>query len=122
MSLNEQELRSFYFGGLPDDRRLEIERAMLEDTEVLLDYLDLKRKIEGAAAVPSVPSTALWNRLRPASVPKKVWWISLAVGAALAASLCFFLLRSTGEQTGSTSGTEILFDSGAEQSPASNVL
>lgn len=124
MKANSQ-LLSFYFGSLSDDDRLKIERQMLTDPEVLLDYLDLKREAEGAIEVPKFPSPAVWHRLRSKVVVSKRARFSLALGlgfAAALASLLFIFSQPKSESKSTNDGKTILFDSGSEHFGHSNVL
>jgi hypothetical protein len=128
--MRNENLLPFYFGAIDDNERLKFEQQMLVDPEVLLDYLDLKRRIEGAAAVPQKPSPALWNRLVPKVRLSRKSKITLALGfaVAMAASIvvAFLILQKTASIDSSTSagiqGHSILFDSDSEQFAHSNVL
>jgi hypothetical protein len=116
-------LLSFYFGSLSDDDRLKIERRMLTDPEVLLDYLDLKREVEGAVEIPKVPSPAVWHRLKSKVVVSRRARLSLALGVGLAAAVVSILfVMSRPRQNSPRSHETILFDSGSEQFGHSNVL
>lgn len=123
MNIN-QSLLSFYFGSVSDEDRLKVERDLLTDPEVLVNYLDLKREVEGAAKVPQMPSPFVWQRLQSKVVVSRRAKISLVVGigvAAVVAALVIFL-RLGVETTPSLNGKSILFDSGSEQFGHSNVL
>ena len=119
-----QNLVSFYFGSLSDEARLTIEREMLTDPEVLLDYLDLKREIEGAAQVPQAPSPFVWQRLQAKMKVSRRAKISFAVGLGVAAAIAalFLLLHRSVDTEPTLGGKAILFDSGSEQLGHSNVL
>lgn len=123
---NKSRLLPFYFGSLTDDDRLAIERELLTDEEVLLDYFDLKRNIEAARMIPAGPSASLWSRLQPRLNMKTRTFISISIGAAIAAGLAVtFFLRSNVEitkQPQNISVDRILFDSSSEQSVSSGVL
>jgi hypothetical protein len=112
-------------GAIQENERLQVERELLTDTEVLVDFLDLKRKMESALEVPQQPSTKLWMRLNEKIGPRKKMIFSLSIGAAIAASVLifsFFAFRPKSiEQKMSFSG-EVLFDSNHELSANSNVL
>ncbi len=120
----DRNLLSFYFGSVSDEQRLTIEREMLTDQEVLLDYLDLKREVEGAAGVPIAPSPLVWQRLQAKMVVSKRAKISLLVGASVAAAITalLILLQPKVETAPALNGKAILFDSGSEQFGHSNVL
>lgn len=111
-------LTAFYFGSLPEIDRLAIEKQMLCDPEVLLDYLDLKREMEAAELIPSVPSNNLRSRLLSRLAVSKRVRYTLVLGLALAAIavLIFFCNHLRTEADGT------LFDSGGEQFSHSNVL
>ena len=118
-------LLPFYFGSIDDQSRLIIEREMLSDSEVLVEYFDLKRVIESAESIPQSPSVKLWHKLQLQLNPKKKIILSWSIGLALAASLAFFsfnLLRTTKVEAPSVGQKEILFDSGSELLGSSNVL
>jgi len=122
-NIDKNSLVEFYFGSLPEEKRLHIEKEMLTDPEILLDYLDLKREIEGSQLVPQQPSKLLWQRLRHVAKKKQAWYITLAVGA-LAATIAFIYLMNkpnVGEEPFMVNG-KILFDSGAEHPLTSDVL
>lgn len=117
-------LLSFYFGTLSEEQRLDVEREMIEDAEVLLDYLELKRKIEAAASVPSKASERVWKSLQP-KLRKKSFWISISMGAAIAAGFAFFMYLQTGSESfelKKPSTNNVLFDSSAELPVSSGVL
>lgn len=90
-SENRSILVPFYFGAIEDSARLTVERELLTDSELLVDYLDLKRELEAAFAVPEGPSAALWERLRPRTRAARRRLAVAAIGVALAAgvALCF---------------------------------
>ena len=126
--MTNNKLLPFYFGSIDDQDRLELEKQMLLDPEVLLDYLDLKRRIESAAPVPQEPSPAVWQRLRPKARLSRRSRITIALGfaVAVAASIVFaFLILQKPAATGvsaPTIGEKILFDSDSEHFEHSNVL
>lgn len=116
-------LLPFHFGAIDDKSRLTVERELLSDEEMLVDYFDLKRKMESAAQVPQGPSAALWFKLQNHIRPRRKFYFSLAIGAAVAASLViltvmFFHTSNVGTQN----STELLFDSNRELPANSNVL
>jgi hypothetical protein len=118
----KNSLVEFYFGTLADSQRLQIEKELLQDPEMLLDYLDLKRKLEDAAQVPQHPSPFLWRRLQPAT-KKKTLYVTVAASLAVATFACLYIFSTPKvENTSLISDTGILFDSGAEHSITSDVL
>ena len=119
---NNPLLLPFYFGSLSEQERLQVEQEMLTDPEALLDYLDLKRHVEGAFEIPPQPSLALWQRLRPQFQSPRAKVISFALVFAMLALVCsvIFLRHNTDVQT--SMPQQILFDSSSEHSRASNVL
>lgn len=114
-------LAEFYFGGLHESQRLEIEKQLLLDQELLLDYLDLKREIEGAVTVPQHASPFLWRRLQPLTRVKKWQWAGMAALVA-AGVIGFYVLTNSHDPSVSPVRSGILFDSGAELSQSSAVL
>jgi hypothetical protein len=120
------KLLSFYFGALEEEQRLLVERELLTDSEILVDYLDLKRKLESAQEVPQVPSQKLWLQLREKLEPRKKMIFSLSLVAAIAASVLLFSIfvyKSKSADLGpSHRANEILFDSNRELPESSNVL
>jgi len=120
------ELLSFYLGSVDDNRRLYVEQELLTDPAVLLDYLDLKRELEGATPVPSTPSPAVWQKLK-SQIPSSrrtqlslLWGVSVAAAAAV-----LFLVFSNITTVESKHALDLdnhLFDSGREQFSHSNVL
>jgi hypothetical protein len=106
MKLESAEaLLPFYFGTVDETERLRVERTLLEDPEALIDYLDLKRKLEAAMEVPVAPSAALWAGLseRLRRTPRStwiVWGAGLAAAACLAVALGQGWFRSTRHGTG----------------------
>lgn len=115
----------FYFGSVNEEERLFVEREILTDTEVLVDYLDLKRKVEAAPLPNAHPSPSLWEKLRPKSERQKRTWISISLCAAVAAGLAFFFLIQPVVQTTEMiqpSADRALFDSSAELPVSSGVL
>jgi hypothetical protein len=112
----------FYFGNLEDSRRLQIEKGLLQDPELLLDYLDIKREIEDAALIPQQPSPFLWRRLQPL-VKKRTFYVTAVAGLIAATLVCMYIIYSSNvENTSLISDSGILFDSGAEHSITSDVL
>ncbi len=125
--LNEKArslLVPFYFGSIADNQRILVEQQLLLDTEVLLDYLDLKRSLEAAPEIPGVPSPAVWSRLRERVVTRKRLFISLSFGAVAVIAVFIFLYRSalTDIKSIDQNKSEMLFDSLREHSMNSNVL
>lgn len=121
----KNKLLEFYFGSIGDEDRLVVERELLTDEELLVDYLDLKRSIEAAAAIPTQPSRAVRDRLK-LRVSKKNAVISLSIGAAMAAGILLFLflrdLSPTTQDYRPPDMNGVLFDSSGEPSPSSGVL
>jgi hypothetical protein len=115
-------LLSFYAGDVSASVRLEIERQMLTDPEVLLDFFEIKREAERAECVPQVTSPQVWQRLH-AHLPKSrrarwTWALSLGLAAALA-----LLLFSKNQSVSKAHvGKSTLFDSSSEQFGHANVL
>ncbi|MNJ96718.1 hypothetical protein D3C87_144490 [compost metagenome] len=119
---NKNSLVEFYFGTLEDSQRLQIEKDLLLDPEMLLDYLDIKREIENAALIPQQPSPFLWRRLQPL-VKKKSFYLTVAAGLIAASLACFYLIHTSKvEENSLINDSGILFDSGAEHSFTSDVL
>lgn len=125
------QLLAFYFGTLGEQELLRLERELLLDSELLVDYLDLKRKLEAAEEIPRQPSAAVWRRLSARLSPRKRFLLSVSAGVAVAASLvflAFLLFKSHTLETSplhdgpATSGGAILFDSSAELPASSSVL
>jgi hypothetical protein len=115
-------LLEFYFGSLEETQRLQIERDLLQDPELVLDYLDLKRKIEGANEVPQKPSPFLWQRLQP-KTKKQKWSYAAVAGLVAATVIGFYIFRSAPtDQSALIGDNGILFDSGSEHSVVSDVL
>lgn len=118
----KNSLVKFYFGTLEESQRLEIEKELLLDPEMLLDYLDLKRQLEDAAQIPQLPSPFLWRRLQPAT-KRKTFYAAAIAGLAVATFACLYVFNNPKvENTSLISDNGILFDSGAEHSFTSDVL
>jgi hypothetical protein len=120
-------LLPFYFGSIKDQDRMLVERELLSDSEMLIDYLDLKRSLEHAPMVPQQPSTALYQRLLPKTSKRKlVFWVASFGAAAAAAIVAVFFMSSNPSSTKTPAHLnehkEILFDSNSELSINSNVL
>lgn len=121
----KSSLLPFYFGTLSEAERLKIEQSVLTDTEVLLDYLDLKRQMEAANPVVQQPSAALWRRLQTKikTSPKTRFALILGISLAAAASLLlFFTTTQTSDMNTPSVQIHTLIDSGHEQLGVSNVL
>jgi hypothetical protein len=119
------ELLRFYFGSIEDSTRLRVERDLLMDSELLVNYFDLKRKLEAAADVPTMPSWSVWQRLqrhvkeRPA--PNRILAFGLGVAASvifLVVTLASFFPVSEIERR----APQILIDVNSELPVSSNVL
>ncbi len=120
-------LLPFYFGSIKDDERVLVEREMLVDSEILLDYLDLKRSLESVEAMPSEPSAVVWDRLKQSVMTRRKLFLSLSFGAAAIFLLVFSLWMlkpssSLAPTEVSHDSVEILFDSKSELPINSNVL
>lgn len=122
--MSRETLLPFYFGTLGAEERLELEREMLTDPVLLLDYLDLKRELEAAPAVPAEPSPLVWQRLKnhlPQSRRYRFAWIA-GLTALAAAAWLFFALPQKSPSASPAQEKGTLFDSGREQFGHSNVL
>lgn len=118
-------LLPFHFGSIDDQSRLIIEREMLSDAELLVEYFDIKRTLESAESIPQAPSPKLWHRLQGKAMSRKKLILSWSFGVAVAASLVFLsfhLMRTTPTEIKTSVEKEILFDSGSELLANSNVL
>ncbi len=119
-------LLPFHFGSIEDNDRTLVERELLIDTEVLVDYLDLKRNLEAAELIPHAPSKSVWAKLQERVQTKRQFIIPISFGAAVAASVLavFIFLDQPSQKTKSQnqSGGEILFDSRTELPANSSVL
>jgi len=121
----ERLLTPFHFGAVSDAERLLVERELLIDSEVLTNYLDLKRQLELAAEIPPEPSPALYRRLQAQIKPRRKLILALSFAAGLAAAgiavaTVFFAEPET--KTRQTNSSPILYDSGGELSAGTNVL
>jgi anti-sigma factor RsiW len=119
-------LHRFCRGTIGAKERLEVEREILADPEALVAFLDLKREIEGAAAVPRAPSPELWLRLRDKARLRERRWLPLSLGlAATAASLAIALGLATHRLLPGARAPaqhQLLFDSSRELPASSGVL
>jgi hypothetical protein len=120
-------LTPFYFGAISEADRLRIEQELLIDSEVLVDYLDLKRQIEAAPEIPPEPSPALWRRLKAEIKPRRKLIFTLSFAAGLAAAslfiaMMFFSKPQSEPKASGGGGQQVLFDSSGEPSSGSNVL
>lgn len=119
-------LLPFHFGSIEDNDRILVERELLIDSEVLVDYLDLKRALESAQAIPQSPSKATWLKLQEKVQAKKKYIIPMSFVAALAASVfiavMFFRQPDQAPVNSNYSSGEILFDTRTELPANSNVL
>src|SRR5947209_5141220 len=116
--MNNQTIKNllmpFYFGSIGDRERLLVERNLLTDPETLVDYLEIKRKIESAETLPQSPSIKLWSKLKRQVSPRKKTMVSFSIGVAVAASVlvCWILFSSPKQRAEvSTNGSAVLFDS-----------
>ena len=115
-------LLPFYFGSIAETERIKVERELLTDTEVLVDFLDLKRSLEAAETIPNGPSVNLWTKLSQHSkFQKKAIW-TLSFGAGLAAAIALVFVFNKTSDFSKTKGQEILFDSSSELPVNSSVL
>ncbi|HEX7675006.1 MAG TPA: hypothetical protein VF412_12585 [Bdellovibrio sp.] len=118
----KNSLVEFYFGTLEESQRLQIEKNLLLDPEMLLDYLDIKREIEDAELIPQQPSAFLWRRMQPLA-KKKSFYLTIAAGLVAATLACFYFIHTASVKNNSFVNDDgILFDSGAEHSVTSDVL
>jgi hypothetical protein len=119
-------LLPFHFGSIEDKDRILVERELLTDSEVLVDYLDLKRNLESAELIPQAPSKSVWLKLQERVQAKKKFIIPISFGAAVAASVlaAFIFLRQPSQETRpqSQSSEENLFDTRTELPANSSVL
>ena len=118
-------LLPFYFGSVTEEQRTLVEREMLTDPEILVDYLDLKRKVEMAQVLTLDPSPSLWEKLKPKAKVQRRTLISFSIGAALAATLALFYVFHTGskyKELMQPSVNRVLFDSSSELPVSSSVL
>lgn len=123
-SENQAQLLPFYLGSLDEQKRLQTERNLLLDPELLVDYFDLKRKMDQAESIPVLQSQKVWLRLKDQIPQRRKWILTWALGLAMTACLGFlsmrFLFDHSTKKTQST--TEILIDSGSELPVTLNVL
>ena len=127
MSQNVKSLLlPFHFGSIEDKDRILVERELLTDSEVLVDYLDLKRNLESAELIPQAPSNSVWLKLQERVRAKKKFIIPISFGAAVAASAlaAYIFLRQPSQETRplNQSSEENLFDSRTELPANSGVL
>lgn len=118
----------FHLGNISEENRILLERELLTDAEILVEYLDYKRKKESAELLPAGPSPFLWKKLSEKFILRKKYVLPVSFGAAAVAALVFIIflmkpvnvLEQQNEPTKSSSG--ILFDSSSELPASSNVL
>lgn len=118
-------LLPFHFGSLSEEERLHVEQELLTDSEVLTDYLDLKRDLEASSLFMTAPSYSLWERLKPKTQKQKRFYLSLSIGAAVAAGLAIIVaIQSDPKPTElvQPSVSKVLFDSSSELPASSSVL
>lgn len=113
---------AFYFGSCEGEDRLAMERELLSDPESLVDFLDLKRRLEAAEALPQGPSLKVWKQLqsRWKAHPQKA--VPLAFGILLAACAMVLFMFYIHKDIQAPVQPHFLFDSFSELSAASNVL
>lgn len=125
MTPTNDRLQAFYLGTLTEADRLEVERDLLVDSELLLDFFELKRESENVRPVPSGPSPQLWQKLvRTRPSRRQALWLSAAAGAAAATLALFWSLQQNAavENLPAPLQTKVIFDSSAELPVTSNVL
>ena len=119
-------LLPFHFGSIEENDRILVERELLTDSEILVDYLDLKRNLESAELIPSLPSKSVWLKLQERVQAKRKFIIPISFGAAVAASVlaAFIFFHQPSQETKSQpqSNKEILFDTRTELPANSSVL
>jgi hypothetical protein len=118
---SKELLLPFCRGVIGESERLEVERELLTDPELLVDFLDLKRTEDGAEAIPDEPSVRVWFALKQKIGPRKRLIFSLALGAAAAAILLSVLFFKSGAMQ-NPPAKSFLFDSNSELSSGSSVL
>ena len=111
----------FYFGTVKESDRLFVEKELLTDAEALVDYLDLKRQMEEAEAVPSL-SPKIWSRLQRRLQPRRQVIFGFSIGMAVLASLILISLYLKPAPTTAPQHQDLLFDSNSELSTNSGVL
>ncbi len=119
-------LLPFHFGSIEDKDRIFVERELLTDSEVLVDYLDLKRNLESAELIPEAPSHSVWLKLQQRVQAKKKFIIPISFGAAVAASVlaAFIFFHQPPQETRpkNQASEEVLFDTRTELPANSSVL
>lgn len=118
-------LLPFYFGSISEEERIHMERELLTDSEVLTDFLDLKRDLEAAGLIVNSPSENLWQNLKPKTIQQKRFYISLSLGAALAAGIAIIVLiqsQPKARELIQPPISQTLFDSSSELPASSGVL
>lgn len=123
MKLNrEEKWIAFYFGSCEEGDRLAMEKELLSDPEALVDFLDLKRRLEIAETLPQGPSPKVWRKLqsRWKAHPQKA--VPLAFGILVAACAMVLFMFYFHKDTQVPVQPHFLFDSFSELSAASNVL
>jgi hypothetical protein len=123
----KNKLLEFYFGGLSESERLQMEQQLLIDSETLVNYLDLKRAIESAEIIPSHPSNQVWQNLRARLTVKKKVFFPFVLGAAAAIVVLILWTINLRQISGPDkkpgfSGAGLIFDSSRELPAGSNVL
>lgn len=84
---SRRRLIPFYFGAIESKERLSLERDLLSDPELLLDYFELKREIESAEAIPAFSSEAVFARLVKRIESPRTMAFGTLVGAIAASVL-----------------------------------
>lgn len=118
-------LLPFHLGSVNEEERLHIEQKILTDSEVLTDYLDLKREFEAASLAVTVPTNSLWENLTSKAQKQKRFYLSLSLGAAIAAGFAVIFILQTRSKPSDLiqpSASKVLFDSSSELPASSGVL
>jgi hypothetical protein len=117
-------LLPFYFGTIEERNRLLVERELLSDSEMLIDYLDLKRTIESAEPIPTL-SPKVWYQLKDRVKDRKKVLLPFSIGMAFVMILLIFSmvhLKNENREAKTSIENEILFDSNSELPASSSVL
>lgn len=125
-SKNKSLLLPFYFGSVQEEERIKVERELLTDPELLLDYLDLKRKIEVAESIPTQVSNNVWLNLKYKMQAKKKFYWPMALGLVTAAVLAIWIVvdkpAKNPDQQPEVQQTSFLIDSSSELLQVNTVL
>lgn len=117
-------LLPFYFGSVSEKERLLMEQQLLIDSEVLVEYLDLKRNLESAESFKPAPSVNLRAKLlqHPLFNRKKVWWWSLAAAAVVVLIILVNIKQPASQKGPAVTTSENLIDTNSELPVSSGVL